>query len=285
MRLVDRQTRETVLSLSGPEGVVNALTVDESRKWVAAIVVSSDSHGWVLWNIKSPDNPVVTPTMDMPRSIALSPTGEQLAVGFTQHVQIFDVSQATNGPKIELKETPHFVNYSRDGKLLAINNRVFNALSGEQKYDLRDSASTLPSPFLLQNLFLIDRLQRPLVTASSGVPNADRNRALLRLESDGRWTTLLSDVSSSVQYAFSSDDRLMAIMEEDDANQRYAIAVFGVESGKRVKRLGGHSSRIDSLVFSPDGKKLASIAMMNGVIRIWDLAQEVNTLPVSGEDK
>ena len=47
--------------------------------------------------------------------------------------------------------------------------------------------------------------------------------------------------------------------------------VFDLVSGKLKTQFGGHWNPIGSLAFSPDGKKLASIAHVGGVIKIWSL--------------
>lgn len=58
------------------------------------------------------------------------------------------------------------------------------------------------------------------------------------------------------------------------------ITVFAVESKKSRPTLGGHTSWIEHVAWSPDGKRLASVAG-DGMVKLWDIesGQEVLTLP------
>ena len=48
------------------------------------------------------------------------------------------------------------------------------------------------------------------------------------------------------------------------------IGVWSVSSGEQIKTLYGHSSVVDSVVFSPNGEYLASVSFRDiGVWRVW----------------
>jgi WD40 repeat protein len=49
------------------------------------------------------------------------------------------------------------------------------------------------------------------------------------------------------------------------------INVWDLTAGKLRQKLGGHWNHLGALSFSADGKKLASIALMGGVIKIWTI--------------
>ena len=61
------------------------------------------------------------------------------------------------------------------------------------------------------------------------------------------------------------------------------IRLYDFVSGKMVGVLKGHTSPVNALAFSPDGRLLASIAL-DLSIRLWDLKQS-RTLQVLGDNE
>ena len=78
---------------------------------------------------------------------------------------------------------------------------------------------------------------------------------------------------------FSPDGQAIAVM-----NPAGTVSVNEIESGKELKRFRV-DSRLDLIRFSPDGTRLAGLAMGSSIVRIWELAsgQIVTTLPGSGK--
>jgi len=129
--LLDLQTKEIELQLDGPNGRIHALAFDDQKKWLAATILGQEFKGWVLWNSKNADEPIIHPTDEVARAIAISPASGQLALGFGTSVQTMDVVTGEKGITIELKNHIQNMIYSRDGKRLAVNDTVWDAKTGE----------------------------------------------------------------------------------------------------------------------------------------------------------
>ena len=57
------------------------------------------------------------------------------------------------------------------------------------------------------------------------------------------------------------------------------VRLWDVESGKELRRLEGHSDKVDSVCFSPDGKQLLT-GSWDKTARLWD-PKSGKELPVS----
>jgi WD40 repeat protein len=68
----------------------------------------------------------------------------------------------------------------------------------------------------------------------------------------------------------SPDRRFLAFADEGTkADGPEQILIWDLESGKLLKKLEGHATRIGMLTFSPDGKQIASIGQHGVAIKIW----------------
>lgn len=88
--------------------------------------------------------------------------------------------------------------------------------------------------------------------------------------------------------AYSPDGSLLATGAEDttvklwDAHSGAALATFGAENCSDSAACGqGHTAKINTLTFSPDGKLLASAGDDN-VIRVWDVAAKKSAFTFNG---
>ena len=66
-----------------------------------------------------------------------------------------------------------------------------------------------------------------------------------------------------------TDGQLLALMSDD-----YTIRLWDITTGTVRDILKGHSSWVNSVVFSPDGQLLAS-ASKDHTVRLWDTATKV----------
>jgi metallo-beta-lactamase class B len=67
--------------------------------------------------------------------------------------------------------------------------------------------------------------------------------------------------------AFSSDGKTLASGGWDDT-----VRLWDVESGKELHKLAGHKAMVGHVVFSPDGRFLASRGGLDRTVRLWDAA-------------
>jgi len=81
------------------------------------------------------------------------------------------------------------------------------------------------------------------------------------------WSAIATDGTISA-LAFTRDGKTLAT---GGAYQDPEIRLWNVATGSEIGRLSGHSSWVSSLVFWPDGSKLAS-SSADQTIRIWDVA-------------
>jgi len=91
--------------------------------------------------------------------------------------------------------------------------------------------------------------------------------------------------------AFSPDGQLLACGSVGDAT---LVTVWNTATGNRLLTFKGHRTRLNSLAFSPDGKRLASACgefqpqsgpTIPGAIKVWDLITGQEILTISGQGK
>ena len=108
-----------------------------------------------------------------------------------------------------------------------------------------------------------------LAAYAIGLSNPQRFRVIdLR---DGRelWTAGPQNGEAITALAFSPDGKILASAALGESN----IRLWDVATGKQTGELEGHGSWVSSIVFWPDGKKMAS-GSGDQTIRIWDVAEQ-----------
>jgi WD40 repeat protein len=62
------------------------------------------------------------------------------------------------------------------------------------------------------------------------------------------------------------------------------VKVWDTQTGQELLTLKGHPAPISGVAFSPDGKRLASAAVADGMVKLWDAqtGQEIINLKVGG---
>src|SRR5262249_10290077 len=85
----------------------------------------------------------------------------------------------------------------------------------------------------------------------------------------GKMTLELQAPKGASALAFSPDGKTLALADTDAAVS--PVRLFDAATGKELAVLEGHTSAVYGLMFSSDGKRLAS-AGQDGTLRVWDVA-------------
>jgi WD40 repeat protein len=94
----------------------------------------------------------------------------------------------------------------------------------------------------------------------------------------------VSTTSRRGRLAFSSDGRFLASASENNSGVCGAVTIWEMPAGKQIITLRGHSSEVNCVAFSPDGRRLIS-ASSDGTVRIWELATGHTTLTLRGHSR
>jgi WD40 repeat protein len=209
-------------------------------------------------------------------SLAVSPDGRTLAIGnsdgptsglilwnLAEHKELRRIKNTGGGQPV----------FSPDGRTLALGLWVYDVSTGRR----------------------VDAFQRN--TADETWFNAD-GRRLLSVEYDGVrvWDIdagaevrrpIQAELKGWFNAAVSADGRLVATgnigregrVADEEPSPDPAIRVWELASGKQVAKLVGHVSQSNNLVFSPDGRMVASVSGKYGGerdagVRVWDIASE-----------
>ncbi len=239
-------------------------------------------------------------------SVSFSPDGKQIAsASLDGTVKLWDV--LTGQESLSLKDHSSWVNFSPDGRRLASASadqtvKLWDALTGQESLSLKShsaasgasasarTANAWPAPFRPhgESLGCPDRKGEPL-------PQGPLKQRLQRQLQPRRQTHRQCRHGPDGE-ALGCPDRPAVPLPQGTLGQRlqrslqpgrqpprqrsfdHTVKVWDAQTGKESLCLKGHSGRVTSVSFSPDGKRLAS-ASCDGTVKVWRLRSRAEPGP------
>jgi WD40 repeat protein len=274
--LIDPRTGRLVDEIPHPGGISRVVALDNRQKLVAVAAARGPVTGVLFADLKNPDQVAVISEARPVESLAIHPSRTEVAWRVGQKVKVLNLaSEEPTTLEIELASPRADLLYSRDGKRLAINDPagivVIDPASGEELHRFPTMRDRPPPSFVTRRVVDIDEEGRiwAMATEMKGP-----RECLVRFSADGKDPeTLLPSIGRPFRHAvLSPDRRLLAVVPDaPPTGQVYAIELFDVERKTRLKPLPGHWSPIGAIAISPNGQRLASVAMDADVVKVWSL--------------
>jgi WD40 repeat protein len=216
-------------------------------------------------------------------ALAYTPDGRTLATtGFDETIRLWDVTTGKEQKRIKGPFKYYTVpSFTSDGqKFLFLNPK-------EETFDLWDVATGRNTMVLRTEKIEFPALMAPdwkiLATLGRSSNSAYRADLILLWEIGNMtpirrlpWRTLekdfrsgkLTSYSPSEPLAFSADGRRITGLAGPNNE---ILRLWDLATGREARRFVGHKSEIERVLFSPDGRLLATVDQMQ-VIRVWDVA-------------
>jgi WD40 repeat protein len=269
-----------------PNGVRRAAIHPNGKEAVVADVVGRLAHYQIRSRDKLgtlgqlPEKVVPVEPLELWQQLAYSPDGQILAVIRGDALELYDVTDPHRVPwprLTHLRELPTKVNsviFSADSQTIALLDDT--KLAGAPPlsdgawwlFDMKTGKlrQRLPAGHITGNQSALSPDARLLAVNS----NAVGRKVYVWNTEDGKTASVAGDEEGAgiESLAFVSPN-LLAI-----GTANGALALWNARTGKKLRDLPWHTSRIRALALSPDGTTLAS-ADERGWVKLWDLREGV----------
>lgn len=199
--------------------------------------------------------------------LAISPTGDQLAIRGVTFIRIIDISfsEITREVTLPFGTSPTCMVFAPNAQILASG---YDFGSGYDFLKLWNSSSgdlieNLPQG---ERVYAVDFSPDGQFLASAG---SDGNITLWDMTSRENIRNFTGHVGKVNDVVFSPDGKILASCSND-----LTIRLWNVTDGRQIRTLNGHTTSVYSLDFSPDGTLLASGSGDN-TARVWNVVQGV----------
>lgn len=279
----DIASKRPVEALASQNRQLADLHIDESKKWIAAIVTGPSEHGWLLWKSDSPEQePHFQRTEGACHALAIDLKSPRIAWAEEGSVHVLDMETKKELPAIKVLEPVRALRFSSDGKALSITMdsfAVWDLAKGERRYTLPAADNTPRGGFACEKILDFDEEGR-LWTIGFVTTAEPFERLVVRLSADGKSH---DDVKARMpgrqeilplSIVVSADHRQFAYAGQPaQAGEPSPILVQNAQR-RTAEKFPGHHQAIGAMTFSPDGKSIASVGQGGSTLRIWTMRDQ-----------
>lgn len=262
IRLWDLHTGKLLRSLCGHSGPISDVAFSSDGRTLAS---SSGDRTVKLWDVASGQElrTLVGHTTGV-SSVAFSPDDTKVVSGAGDNIRLWNASSGTLlGSKVCKQSAPDAKMFSAFSVAFSPGNHSFAC--GAQDATTRIFDEQLRQTALFQNNYEIE------VTTYSPdgkelVSGSEVGEILIYNVASHRLIRKMQSASRVYGLAFSRDGKTLAA-----SGLEKTLELWDPQTGRRLKKLVGHTDDVYTIAFTPDGKTLVS-GSEDGTFKLWDVA-------------